>query len=164
MRILHCVVATFVAMQVSCSDHVFDPIEKGTGNEPTGRIEGRTCDPSGRSWLASAMAYTNVVRDGVLEETRVAYSDRDGFWLLEDLPLGNQLRPRQEVTDTSWPGVTLRPATHVCIAVDLTLPTEAIERRTAAAWRTTDAGRYAKRPAIFILEAYRAPAPCESSM
>jgi hypothetical protein len=32
------------------------------------------------------MAYTNVVRDGVLQETRVSYSDRDGFWLLEDLP------------------------------------------------------------------------------
>ncbi|MEO8509414.1 MAG: SAM-dependent methyltransferase [Betaproteobacteria bacterium] len=51
-------------------------------------------------------------------------------------------------------GEWLRPTTQVCIAVDLTLPTEAIERRTAAAWRKADAARYAKRPAMFILEAY----------
>jgi hypothetical protein len=86
VRILPWTVATFVAMQVSCSDHVFDPIEDETGNKQPGRIEGRICDPSGRSWLASAMAYTNVVHSGQLEETRVAYSDRDGFWLLDDLP------------------------------------------------------------------------------
>jgi 16S rRNA (cytidine1402-2'-O)-methyltransferase len=50
-------------------------------------------------------------------------------------------------------GETLRPATRVCVAVDLTLPTESIERRTAAAWRRADPARYAKRPALFILEA-----------
>jgi hypothetical protein len=86
VRILPFVVATFVAMQVSCSDHVFDPTEDQTGNERPGQIQGRTCDPTGRSWLSAAMAYTNVVRDGVVQETRVAYSDRDGFWLLDDLP------------------------------------------------------------------------------
>ena len=86
MRILPWFVATFVAMQVSCSDHGFGKTEKESGDERTGRIEGRICDPSGRSWLASAMAYTNVVHDGQLQETRVAYSDRDGFWLLGDLP------------------------------------------------------------------------------
>jgi 16S rRNA (cytidine1402-2'-O)-methyltransferase len=41
----------------------------------------------------------------------------------------------------------------VCIAVDLTLPGESIERRTAAAWRRQDPARYAKRPALFILDA-----------
>jgi 16S rRNA (cytidine1402-2'-O)-methyltransferase len=50
-------------------------------------------------------------------------------------------------------GEALRPGTSVVVAVDLTLPTESIERRTAAEWRKTDAARYAKRPAIFILEA-----------
>ena len=50
-------------------------------------------------------------------------------------------------------GESLRPGTHVCIAVDLTLPGESIERRTAAAWRRQDPARYAKRPAIFILDA-----------
>jgi hypothetical protein len=86
VRILPLWIATFVAMQVSCIEHGFDKKDSGSGDEPRGRIEGRICDPSGRSWLASAMAYTNVVVDGQLKETRVAYSDRDGFWLLEDLP------------------------------------------------------------------------------
>jgi len=50
-------------------------------------------------------------------------------------------------------GDALRPGTRVVVAADLTLPTESIERRTAAEWRKVDAARYAKRPAIFILEA-----------
>ena len=50
-------------------------------------------------------------------------------------------------------GEALRPGTHVVVAADLTLPTESVERRTAAEWRKADAARYAKRPAIFILEA-----------
>jgi len=50
-------------------------------------------------------------------------------------------------------GEALRPGTRVVVAADLTLPTESIERRTAAQWRTADTARYAKRPAIFILEA-----------
>lgn len=50
-------------------------------------------------------------------------------------------------------GEALRPGTHVVVAADLTLPTESVERRTAAEWRKADAARYAKRPAIYILEA-----------
>ena len=50
-------------------------------------------------------------------------------------------------------GEALRPGTRVVVAADLTLPTESIERRTAAEWRKADAARYAKRPAIFIVEA-----------
>ena len=50
-------------------------------------------------------------------------------------------------------GEALRPGTHVVVAADLTLPTESIVRRTAAHWRREDTARYAKRPAIFILEA-----------
>jgi 16S rRNA (cytidine1402-2'-O)-methyltransferase len=50
-------------------------------------------------------------------------------------------------------GEALRPGTRVVVAVDLTLPTESIERRTASEWRRADAARYAKRPAIFIVEA-----------
>ena len=44
-------------------------------------------------------------------------------------------------------GEALRPDTQVCVAADLTLPTETIERRTAAAWEREDAARFAKRPA-----------------
>lgn len=47
----------------------------------------------------------------------------------------------------------LRGDTVVCVACDLTLPDATIERRTAAAWRSEVAGRFAKRPAIFVLQA-----------
>jgi 16S rRNA (cytidine1402-2'-O)-methyltransferase len=50
-------------------------------------------------------------------------------------------------------GESLRPATLVCVAVDLTLPGETIERRTAAAWKREDPARFAKRPALFVLDA-----------
>lgn len=48
---------------------------------------------------------------------------------------------------------TLQPATTVCVAADLTLPTETIERRSARAWREADAARFDKRPALFLLYA-----------
>jgi 16S rRNA (cytidine1402-2'-O)-methyltransferase len=47
----------------------------------------------------------------------------------------------------------LKPATHVCVAVDLTLPTETIECRSVARWRAQDAARFDRRPAIFLLQA-----------
>ena len=45
--------------------------------------------------------------------------------------------------------------TRLCIAADLTTPGESIEMRTIAEWRGRDASRYARRPAMFILEAAR---------
>jgi 16S rRNA (cytidine1402-2'-O)-methyltransferase len=50
-------------------------------------------------------------------------------------------------------GEVLRPSTTVCVAADLTLASETIERRTAGAWVRENVARFAKRPAIFILEA-----------
>jgi 16S rRNA (cytidine1402-2'-O)-methyltransferase len=47
----------------------------------------------------------------------------------------------------------LKPATVVCVAADLTLDTETIERRTASQWRNSAINRFAKRPALFVLEA-----------
>jgi hypothetical protein len=87
VRILQFLLATLVATLVACNPEqsFTGDINDGTGDEP-GQISGRICDPSGRSWLADAMAYTNVIVDGRLTGTRVAYSDRDGFWLLDDLP------------------------------------------------------------------------------
>jgi 16S rRNA (cytidine1402-2'-O)-methyltransferase len=49
-------------------------------------------------------------------------------------------------------GQALRAETSVLVACDLTLPTETIERRTASAWKREDPARFAKRPAIYILE------------
>jgi 16S rRNA (cytidine1402-2'-O)-methyltransferase len=47
----------------------------------------------------------------------------------------------------------LQPGTQVCIAADLTLPSEIIERRSAGQWKTRDHARFAKRPALFVLQA-----------
>jgi len=47
----------------------------------------------------------------------------------------------------------LLPATQVCIAADLTLPSETIERRSAAQWKKRDHAQFAKRPALFVLQA-----------
>ena len=47
----------------------------------------------------------------------------------------------------------LRPETRLCVAADLTLDTESVESRPVRAWRGRDFSRYAKRPAIFILQA-----------
>ena len=47
----------------------------------------------------------------------------------------------------------LQPATSVCVAADLTLDTETIERRAAAQWRRVDAARFDQRPALFLLQA-----------
>jgi 16S rRNA (cytidine1402-2'-O)-methyltransferase len=48
---------------------------------------------------------------------------------------------------------TLEAKTRVCIAADLTLPTETIESRTAREWRRENVERFDKRPAIFLLTA-----------
>jgi len=47
---------------------------------------------------------------------------------------------------------TLAPATRLCVAADLTLPTESVVSKPVRAWRGGDFGAYAKRPAIFLLE------------
>ena len=47
----------------------------------------------------------------------------------------------------------LQATTWVCIAADLTLATETIERRPASAWRGHDIERFAKRPALFVVQA-----------
>jgi 16S rRNA (cytidine1402-2'-O)-methyltransferase len=48
---------------------------------------------------------------------------------------------------------TCRPATRLCIAADLTTATESVESREIRGWRGRDASRYAKRPAMFVLQA-----------
>jgi len=48
---------------------------------------------------------------------------------------------------------SLRPETRVCAAVDLTLATESVVSQTSARWRGADLSVYAKRPAIFLLQA-----------
>ena len=45
-----------------------------------------------------------------------------------------------------------RPATRLCVAVDLTLATESVLVRPIGRWRGSDLAHYAKRPAIFVLQ------------
>ena len=47
----------------------------------------------------------------------------------------------------------LSARTRICVAADLTLPTEAIECRRAAEWRKHDPARFDRRPAMFLLQA-----------
>jgi len=46
-----------------------------------------------------------------------------------------------------------KPATRLCVAADLTLPTETVKTRTIREWRGADFTRYAKRPAMYVLQA-----------
>ena len=47
----------------------------------------------------------------------------------------------------------LAPATRLCVAVDLTLPSESVRTQPVKAWRGSDFAVYAKRPSIFVLQA-----------
>lgn len=48
---------------------------------------------------------------------------------------------------------TLRPATMLCVAADLTLPTQTIIRQRVDAWRRADRAVFERRPAIFLFNA-----------
>lgn len=48
---------------------------------------------------------------------------------------------------------TCKPSTRLCVAVDLTLESETVVSRPIAEWKKPEFGRYAKRPAMFILQA-----------
>jgi len=45
------------------------------------------------------------------------------------------------------------PSTRLCVAADLTLPTESIVSKSIGEWRGTDGAIYTRRPAIFVLQA-----------
>jgi 16S rRNA (cytidine1402-2'-O)-methyltransferase len=48
---------------------------------------------------------------------------------------------------------TCKPATRLCVAVDLTTETESVVSRPVRDWEGVELARYAKRPAIFVLQA-----------
>jgi hypothetical protein len=79
--------ALLLAGSAGCSDNTLniettpDPIPRD------GTISGRVCDPSGASWLGDALVYTNIFDEsGKVVDVRKAFSDRDGFWSLQELP------------------------------------------------------------------------------
>ncbi len=59
--------------------------------------------------------------------------------------------PYRNVALLATAASVLSPATRLCVAVDLTLPTESVISQPVRAWRGQDATAYAKRPAIFLL-------------
>jgi 16S rRNA (cytidine1402-2'-O)-methyltransferase len=50
-------------------------------------------------------------------------------------------------------GSACRSDTGLCVAADLTMTTESVESRSIRDWRAIDSTRYAKRPAMFVLQA-----------
>jgi 16S rRNA (cytidine1402-2'-O)-methyltransferase len=46
-----------------------------------------------------------------------------------------------------------KPGTRLCVATDLTTATESVESREIRAWRGRDVAGYAKRPAMYVLQA-----------
>ena len=80
--------ALFALSLTGCNiDHVLGVGGKPPDSDAPGEIRGRVCSADGRSWLADASVYTNVVdSDGTLVDTVIAYTDLDGRFVLEDLP------------------------------------------------------------------------------
>jgi hypothetical protein len=78
------------ATLTACSETTFFKDNSTPPGEPAGTILGRVCDPSGRHWLPDAMAYANLIDgSGKLYDTRKSYTDRDGYFLLDDMPAGS---------------------------------------------------------------------------
>ena len=73
-----------------CTENtIFKNEDELAGLDP-GSIAGRVCSPSGRTWLADAMAYAHLIDgEGRLYDTRISYTDRDGFFLLDSMPAGH---------------------------------------------------------------------------
>jgi len=76
-----------MAAVFGCSDTKLRVTDEAEAGLSPGSVLGRVCDPSGRTWLPDALAYTHIVDDaGKLYDTRTAYTDRDGYFLLDNLP------------------------------------------------------------------------------
>jgi len=70
-----------------CNDITLVPIGSPKSGVSPGEIHGRLCNVDGRSWLADAVVYTNIIdADGKLTDTVTSYTDIDGNWELTDLP------------------------------------------------------------------------------
>jgi hypothetical protein len=80
-------IAFLAATLTGCSDNSFFVKNEQVPGINPGSVTGRVCDPSGRTWLADAVAYTHLYdSQGQVYDTRIAYSDRDGYWYMEELP------------------------------------------------------------------------------
>ena len=79
--------ALFALALVACNNESsFSKTDEPNETTSPGDITGRICDPSGKTWLQDAQVYTHIKSAEVIIDTRIVYTDRDGFFLLEDLP------------------------------------------------------------------------------
>jgi hypothetical protein len=95
----------FVAFFSGCTENTIFKNDSSEAGLLPGSVLGRVCDPSGRTWLADALAYTHLIDgSGKLYDTRIAYTDRDGYYLLDELPAGKDyviyVQYGDEVLDT----------------------------------------------------------------
>ncbi len=61
--------------------------------------------------------------------------------------------PYRNVTLIGALVATCKPATRLCVAVDLTTESESVVSRPVRDWKGIELAGYAKRPAIFVLQA-----------
>jgi 16S rRNA (cytidine1402-2'-O)-methyltransferase len=61
--------------------------------------------------------------------------------------------PYRNVTLLEALVATCKPATRLCVAADLTTESESVASRAVREWRGVDFATYAKRPAMFVLQA-----------
>jgi hypothetical protein len=81
------IIGTLLAFISGCSETDLRKTGESEKGLSPGSVLGRVCDPSGRTWLPDALAYTHILDDsGLLYDTRTAYTDRDGYFLLDNLP------------------------------------------------------------------------------
>jgi len=81
------IIGTLLSILAGCQEQAFFVKDDEEAGLAPGSVLGRVCDPSGRTWLPDAMAYTHLVdAHGKLYDTRIAYTDRDGYYLLDNLP------------------------------------------------------------------------------
>ncbi len=86
MRLPSPILALSIALVACGSDTSVKIIPDDNVAVSPGSIAGRVCDPSGKNWLQDAEVFTNIMNGSVVMETRQVYTDRDGYFLLEDLP------------------------------------------------------------------------------
>ncbi|MCB9779436.1 MAG: hypothetical protein H6742_12795 [Alphaproteobacteria bacterium] len=89
MRTRFLLAAGLATLAAGCTqDKTFTRIDDSNPVISPGQISGRVCDASGKTWLQDATVYTHVKERGGdrVIETRIAYTDRDGYFLLEELP------------------------------------------------------------------------------
>lgn len=76
-----------VLLLAACSDQGLTFTKEDPVVIDPGVLKGRVCDPSGRTWLPDALVYVNLFDDeGVVYDTREAFTDVDGRWVIDDLP------------------------------------------------------------------------------